>query len=242
MSYRVEQLAHAADVAVDTIRYYQRKGLIAPPERKGRTAVYSEDHHRRLMTIRQLSASGFTLAQIKQLLENNDDALLRNLMAGTIGQALLTKGELASEAGVDGTIIDVAVSIGLLSPSVDGEEQLFPASALAMLQAAGTILASGIPLDKLAELATEHAGGIAKTVETAIDLFSEHVRPHHHGDDLSELFKSLMAQTTLLVAEHFYRTLTSTGIERLRDQSDPELVRVLAEAEGTQLTISSEWA
>jgi DNA-binding transcriptional MerR regulator len=41
---RVEQLAAAADTSVDTIRYYQARGLLPAPTRKGRVAWYSQDH------------------------------------------------------------------------------------------------------------------------------------------------------------------------------------------------------
>ncbi len=39
MRYRVEQLAAACDVSVDTVRYYQSRGLLPQPEREGRVAV-----------------------------------------------------------------------------------------------------------------------------------------------------------------------------------------------------------
>jgi DNA-binding transcriptional MerR regulator len=38
MEMRVEQLSARADVTVDTIRYYQSKGLLDPPRREGRVA------------------------------------------------------------------------------------------------------------------------------------------------------------------------------------------------------------
>ncbi len=37
MEMRVEQLSAQADVSVDTIRYYQSKGLLEPPRREGRS-------------------------------------------------------------------------------------------------------------------------------------------------------------------------------------------------------------
>ena len=37
---RVEDLARAADVSVDTIRFYQKRRLLPPPTRKGRIAWY----------------------------------------------------------------------------------------------------------------------------------------------------------------------------------------------------------
>ena len=64
MEMRVEQLSAQADVSVDTIRYYQSKGLLTPPRREGRIAWYGDEHLERLGRIRSLQQRGFTLATI----------------------------------------------------------------------------------------------------------------------------------------------------------------------------------
>ncbi|NIR39325.1 MAG: MerR family transcriptional regulator, partial [Actinobacteria bacterium] len=79
--FRVEELADAAGVAVDTVRYYQRRKLLAPPERVGRVAVYDEEHLARLREIRSLAERGFTLAQIKELSTDDARGLLADLAA-----------------------------------------------------------------------------------------------------------------------------------------------------------------
>ena len=63
----VDQVALAADLGIDTVRYYQRLGLIPAPVRKGRRAAYCEEHVTRLAEIRRLADDGFTLAQIAAL-------------------------------------------------------------------------------------------------------------------------------------------------------------------------------
>src|SRR5919109_5500348 len=62
--YRVEQLAAACDVSVDTIRYYQSRGLLQPPVREGRVAWYGAEHAERIRRIRDLQRKGLTLAAI----------------------------------------------------------------------------------------------------------------------------------------------------------------------------------
>src|SRR5450631_2119432 len=83
MEMRVEQLSAQADVSVDTIRYYQSKGLLDPPRREGRIAWYSDRHLDRLARIRTLQQRGFTLATIARLvsgeLDAADEALLGEL-------------------------------------------------------------------------------------------------------------------------------------------------------------------
>ncbi len=68
MEYRVSEIAEAAGVAVDTVRFYQGRGLLPAPERRGRFAIYTEQHLERLRRIRALLDSGFSLAQIRKLL------------------------------------------------------------------------------------------------------------------------------------------------------------------------------
>ena len=64
MRYRVEQLAAACDVSVDTVRYYQSRGLLPQPDREGRVAWYGDVHAERIGRIRDLQRKGLTLAAI----------------------------------------------------------------------------------------------------------------------------------------------------------------------------------
>jgi MerR family mercuric resistance operon transcriptional regulator len=67
-------LAREGGVGVETIRYYQRRGLLKTPERKDRPARgggirrYGSDDIRRLRFIRSAQAAGFSLEQIAELL------------------------------------------------------------------------------------------------------------------------------------------------------------------------------
>jgi DNA-binding transcriptional MerR regulator len=82
---RVEQLAAAAGVPVDTVRYYQSRGLLDPPRREGRIAWYGTPHLERLARIRELQARGLSLATIGRLLRGeldaSDEALVQELTA-----------------------------------------------------------------------------------------------------------------------------------------------------------------
>lgn len=68
-------LARSAGVGVETVRYYQRRGLLATPERSGGDGPsggirrYGDDDARRLRFIRSAQAAGFTLEEIRELLE-----------------------------------------------------------------------------------------------------------------------------------------------------------------------------
>lgn len=62
-------LAKSAGVGVETVRYYQRRGLLEAPRRPaGSVRRYGEDTARRLRFIRRAQVLGFTLEEIGELL------------------------------------------------------------------------------------------------------------------------------------------------------------------------------
>lgn len=70
MSMTIAKLAGAGGVGVETVRYYQRRGLLTEPARPDGTGfrTYSDSDVRRLRFIRQAQAAGFTLDEIGELL------------------------------------------------------------------------------------------------------------------------------------------------------------------------------
>ena len=65
----IGQLAKRADVGVETVRFYERKGLLEEPDRRASGyRQYDEDVVRRLEFIRRAKELGFTLKEIKELL------------------------------------------------------------------------------------------------------------------------------------------------------------------------------
>ena len=65
----IGKLAAAEGVGVETVRYYQRRGLLRQPERRGSGyRDYSESDRGRLVFIRRARRLGFSLAQIADLL------------------------------------------------------------------------------------------------------------------------------------------------------------------------------
>jgi MerR family mercuric resistance operon transcriptional regulator len=72
-TYLIGTLAKAADVHVETVRYYQRRGLLAEPSRPpGGTRRYGKAHVQRLRFIKQAQALGFSLDEVRDLLALED--------------------------------------------------------------------------------------------------------------------------------------------------------------------------
>src|ERR1700674_5104426 len=158
MEYRIEQLARSAGVAVDTIRFYQGKGLIDAPRREGRVTWYGDGHLDRLRRIKELQQQGFTLTVIQRFLagelEASDEALVAAVTRPSAPQTL-TLTELAERSGVAAPLLVSLQQAGLLAPVEGGDEPLYPADDLDAVLGGMQQLYSGVPLEALMELGRE---------------------------------------------------------------------------------------
>ena len=87
MKLTIGKLAASGGVGVETIRFYQRKGLLEAPARDGGIRRYGSEDVRRLKFIRQAQAAGFTLAEIGELLDldaSEDRSRVRELARARI--------------------------------------------------------------------------------------------------------------------------------------------------------------
>ena len=93
----ISQLARSAGVGVETVRYYQRRGLLADPrpQKTGASGIrhYGPDEVRRLHFVRSAQAAGFTLEEIAELLhlDSTDDRPRARAMARNRIEALDAK-------------------------------------------------------------------------------------------------------------------------------------------------------
>src|SRR5256885_224828 len=160
MEYRIEQLARAAGVAVDTIRFYQGKGLLEAPRREGRVTFYGDGHVERLKRIKELQQQGFTLTVIQRFLagelEASDEALVAAVTHPAAPQTL-TLGELAERSGVAEPLLASLEQAGLLVPITGGEEPPYPADDLEAIAAGVKPISARVPLGALLGLGKDHA-------------------------------------------------------------------------------------
>ena len=71
---RIGHLAGKAGVAVDTVRYYEREGLLPEPARRpSGYRDYGDEELQQLRFVRRCKALGFTLEETRQLLRLNVD-------------------------------------------------------------------------------------------------------------------------------------------------------------------------
>ena len=65
---KIGELAARSGLAASAIRYYEKRGLLSPPERLGGQRRYSHDALDRVLLIRFASEMDFTLAEIRLFL------------------------------------------------------------------------------------------------------------------------------------------------------------------------------
>jgi len=68
-SLTIGKLADASDVNVETVRFYERKGILKQPKKQGSFRYYSEDYITRIRFIKRSQELGFTLKETKELLD-----------------------------------------------------------------------------------------------------------------------------------------------------------------------------
>lgn len=181
--YRIDELARAAGTTVRNVRAYQDRGLLPPPRREGRVGIYDEGHLARLRLIGELLGRGYTLANIAELVqawESGKD--LRDLLGLEVAVAGPWSDEVpghvsaddllalfGSEASIDAT--RRSIELGYLEPEGDG----FRAPSPRQLGAAGELVAAGIPLDAVLDLAGELRDGVDRIAEGFVGLVTDHV-------------------------------------------------------------------
>ena len=227
MEYRIEQLARTAGVAVDTIRFYQGKGLLEAPRREGRVTYYGDGHVERLRRIKELQQQGFTLTVIQRFLtgelEPSDEALVAAVTHPAAPQAL-TLAELSGRSGVAEPLLLSLQQAGLLVPIDGGDEPLFPADDLDAIAAGMKLIAAGVPIGALMELGKDYAAAVDRTARQAVDLFDRYVRERIQAEGgeaeaaerrLLETFNDLLEASGVLVRHHFQRTLLRAAREHI---------------------------
>ncbi len=237
MRYRVEELAGKAGVSVDTIRYYQRMGVLPRPEREGRIAWYTDDHLERLASVQQLQQRGFSLAMIARILSGTADASEQALAAALAGPLpgepteRLTRDELAERTGVSTTLLDVIEREGLLVPRSDDPAAPYTPADVEAVRAGLALLGAGVPLSELLALAREHDAAMRALADRAVDLFARYVVDPIRGATESEAeaaermvqaLQSMLPAASAVVSHHIGRRLLAAARERIDppDESD----------------------
>ncbi|MBT0767340.1 MerR family transcriptional regulator [Kineosporia sp. J2-2] len=169
-TFTIEELATAAGMTPRNVRAYRTKGLLAPPNRVGRTSRYQESHLRRLRDIRQLRDAGLPLKMII-------DAAARGEDLGPTGALWQAAGPTAVERGrrrLDGQAAGVDGLLPMTTGSVLVDPQAY--------QLMRTLREAGVPASTVLRLALRAAEAGRQLAQELTDVLADGParRPGNH--------------------------------------------------------------
>lgn len=242
--YRVAELAERAGIPVRTLRYYQERGLLAPPRRAGRTGWYSDAHLERLRLIGDLVARGYRLDGIEELLTAAEKGrgLAEILGFGSVATVdwarsdpvQLTEPELRARFGAQLTpeVLAEAIELGYLRRR--GEHYSHPSARL--LEATLTLVAAGIPLRAVLAMSWEIEAAFDRMAFSFVHAFRSHVFDRlladptpENLDRLGDAVAELRPVARTVADEQFGRAMR----RRIRREL-AEMTQSIAEAAGTE--------
>ncbi len=169
--WRVDDLARRAGLTVDTIRYYQREGLLPAGIRAGRANLYGPPHLERLERIRELQARRFSLAAIRALLAKDRPGLVESIF-GEVGEgSSYTFDELIERSGVDPGLAAALREAGLVRDPAEYGRAAYDSDDLDLLRTMAELHGLGIPTEALVELGRIYAEGIEAMQRQILEVF-----------------------------------------------------------------------
>ena len=182
-SYTIDELAVLSGVPSRTIRFYQAKDVLPKPERRGRVALYDDDHVARLRTIAELQDRGLRLRAIRDLLDGasrTDVSLSEWLGVGAKLQqpwsedapALMTEAEVeALIAGRPPGSLAALVRSGMLERQ-EGLPVMFLVRSPSLLHIAMRLDDAGIGLETSAEAERIIRRRMSRAADELVRFFS----------------------------------------------------------------------
>ena len=111
MRLTIGALAHRAGSNVETVRYYERIGLLPePPRSEGGHRLYGEEHVRRLAFVRRSRELGFAVGEIRGLLAicDSGDYTCADVKATTLQHRAAVRRKIADLERLDGLLSAIA--------------------------------------------------------------------------------------------------------------------------------------
>ena len=182
--WRIDDLAHRGGVTVDTVRYYQREGLVPEGERAGRVKLYGPHHLERLERIRDLQGRGFSLAAIRSLLEGNRQHLVEGIFADRGERRAYALEELVERSGIDRGLCTALRDAGLLRDPAEYGRDAYDDEDLELLRSMAELAPYNVVVVALEEDPTirmvgnlvEDARGSINAIDPATIRIGEPVR------------------------------------------------------------------
>ena len=181
MLLTIDDLARAAGTTVRNVRVYQDRGLLPPPERRGRLGLYGPDHLRRLRLVLRMLGRGYPLAAIRELVEaweeRRDIASVLGLEEAitapyqTEGPRRLPAAGFRELLGGDEVAAARALETGLAQ--VDGDDVVIPNPRF--FDVGLELLAEGFPPRAMVDVAAEIAQAMDHVAKLCVSFVGDHL-------------------------------------------------------------------
>ncbi len=238
--YRLEELARLADTTTRNIRVYRDRGLLHPPLRVGRIALFNDTHLTRLRLVTSLLNRGYTIAHVHEMLsaweQGNSLADVLGVESAIVGSWSLEKPEQMTTAQArrlvnDDKAFDRLVGLDLIG--VDGESATVRRPKL--IAAFNEMRQYGVAIDALIDLHEQVLPHITKIgeilVQAGVDQLSDRLQPGRPLPVDTELAELI----TMLV--RFRTQAVSTVSATLAATIEATIESVVAQMLAAQLTV-----
>lgn len=234
--YRIDDLARLAGTTTRNIRVYRDRGLLPPPLRVGRIALFNDTHLTRLRLITSMLDRGYNIAHVREMLsaweegKNLGDVL--GLETAIVGTWTTEKPETMSLDDARRLVSDPHAFERLVALQViriDGTQATITRPKL--IEAFNEIQGYGVEFDKLIDLHEQIVPEIDKISDMLVRAGAEHVldrikpgEPLPADAEIAELITMLVRFRTQAVA-----TVTATLASSIESNIESLVSRILAD-------------
>jgi DNA-binding transcriptional MerR regulator len=234
--YRIDDLARLAGTTTRNIRVYRDRGLLPPPLRVGRIALFNDTHLTRLRLITSMLDRGYNIAHVREMLsaweegKNLGDVL--GLETAIVGSWTTEKPETMTLADAQRLVDDAEAFERLVALQViriDGTQATITRPKL--IEAFNEIRGYGVKFDKLIDLHEQIVPEIDKISDMLVRAGAEHVldrikpgEPLPADAEIAELITMLVRFRTQAVA-----TVTATLASSIEANIESLVGRILAD-------------
>lgn len=243
--YRIDDLARRAGTTTRNIRVYRDRGLLPPPRRVGRIALFNDTHLTRLRLITSMLDRGYTIAHVKEMLsaweQGRDLADVLGLETAIAGSWTTERPETMDHAAAqrlidDRQAFDRLVALGVIR--IDGPNATVTRPKL--IEAFREIHSYGIGLDTLIDLYERTLPHIDAISDLLVRAGADHVvdrikpgEPLPADTEIAELITMLVRFRTQAVA-----SVTATLASSIESTIESMVAGVLSESLLAPLTPS----
>lgn len=245
--YRIDELARLAGTTTRNIRVYRDRGLLHPPLRVGRVALFNDTHLTRLRLVTSLLDRGYNIAHVHEMLsaweEGKDLGDVLGLESAIVGTWAAEKPRTMPRAEAQRLVDDAhaferLLASGLIKPSDDPDRDSVVLIRPRLIEAFNEIRGFGVSMDKLIDIHEQVFPLVDQISQILVQAGAEHVLQHIKpgqslpGDtEVAELITMLVrfrtqavASVTATLAHSIESTIESLVTQLLSDfiEKSPE--------------------